>query len=623
MEAISRKRKMIFAFLLATLFISVYTYILQKNFSSDTLEAAVERNIECSDAIHKLVSNKFSREDFEEINRLKDMTSSRYRRFQSSLNEIRSLNSTRYLYTAKRNSEGKLIYLIDGLDLSAEDFAYPGTYIEEEMIPYIEAALSGENVYSQNIVDTTWGHIFTACYPVRANDGSNEIVGALCIEMDMESSYAFLEKNYRNSIRITLVTIFIAILLILVVYRYLEKQKEREREQQLLLEKSAAAAKAANQAKSTFLFNMSHDIRTPMNAIIGYAELAEGHMEEPHKLKEYMDNIRICGQKMLSIIDNVLELARIENNKVFLEESVSKVGESFDSCILMLDSSLKEKNQTLTFTKEIQHPYVYMDSSHVTEIILNIISNAIKYTGEGGAISCSLRQTEYDKPGWCMTEIRIQDNGIGMSEEFQQHIFDSFSRERSSTVSGIEGTGLGMGIVKKLVNLMNGTIEIQSKVGEGSVFTVRFPSRIAKQEEAQPKRADIQIDKKKIEGKHILLAEDNDLNAEIAMELLGEEGMLIERVENGVACVKMLEEAEPGYYSLILMDIQMPVMNGYEATQKIRKLNEPSKARIPIIAMTANAFAEDKEKALSVGMNAHIAKPIDMNTLIPLLLRYL
>ncbi|MGO4945173.1 response regulator [Blautia sp. Sow4_E7] len=349
-----------------------------------------------------------------------------------------------------------------------------------------------------------------------------------------------------------------------------------------------------------WLFNMSHDIRTPMNAIIGYAELAQKHLQNSDMLGKYMDNIRVCGQKLLSILDNVLEFARIENNQITLEETVCKVGDSVDSCIVMFHSSLEEKHQTLTFTKEIRYPYVYMDSAHVSEIILNIISNAIKYTGDGGSITCSLKQ-----------------------EEYQKQIFDSFSRERSSTISGVEGTGLGMGIVKKLVDMMNGTIEIQSKLGEGSAFTVRFPSRIARQEEAQPKRAKSQFDKQKLEGKRILLTEDNDLNAEIATELLQEEGLILERAVNGVDCVEKLEKSQPGYYDMILMDIQMPVMNGYEAAQKIRKLEDPLKSQIPIIAMTANAFAEDREKALSVGMDAHVAKPINMDTLIPVLLRYL
>ena len=298
-------------FLAAVLFIAVYTYILQRNYSQNTLDAAVERDIACSDAIHKVVSNRFTQEDFLEINTREDMDSSRYKQLQESLNELRTLNSTRYLYTAKRGADGKLIYLIDGLDLGADDFAYPGTYIEEEMIPYIESALSGETIYSQEIVDTTWGHIFTACYPVRANGGSGDIIGALCMEIDMESSYRFLEKSNQSSIGVASFAILVAVLTMISWYLAYQKQKEKDRIQQEELEKTAEAAEAANRAKSTFLFNMSHDIRTPMNAIIGYAELAGKHLSDSDKLNEYIKNIQVCGKKMLSIIDNVLELARI------------------------------------------------------------------------------------------------------------------------------------------------------------------------------------------------------------------------------------------------------------------------------------------------------------------------
>ena len=516
---------------------------MQKSYAHNTLEAAVERNISCSDGMHQVISNKFTREDYAEINDRADMKLERYQELQKSLNELRSLNSTRYLYTAKRDADGRLIYLVDGLDLLAEDFAYPGTYIEEEMIPYISAALDGETIYS------------------------HEIIGALCVEMDMESSYAWIETSNRRALGFAVMAVLVAVLLIAWISRYTRAQKKKEREQQRLLEESAAAAEAANQAKSTFLFNMSHDIRTPMNAIIGYAELAGNHLEEPEVLHGYMENIRICGKKLLSIIDNVLELARIENNETMLEESATNVEDMLDSCLLMFHVSLEARHQVLSTVKDIRYPYVYMDSSHVSEIILNIISNANKYTGEGGSSRCALSQKPIEKDGWCMMTIAIADSGIGMSEEFQQHIFESFTRERSSTISGVDGTGLGMGIVKKLVDLMGGTIEIHS--------------------------------------------------------VLGEEGLVVERADNGVACVELLEKAPAGYYDLILMDVQMPVMNGYEATGKIRKLQDKSKAQIPIIAMTANAFAEDRQKALSVGMNDHVAKPIDMNTLIPVLQKYL
>lgn len=613
----------IFLFLLAVFLIAVYTFLLQKSYSTSTLEANVDQNITCSDAIHKLVSNTFTRDDFTDINTVDNMSSERYQTLQTTLNQIRSLNSTRYLYTAKRNSEGKLIYLVDGLDLDTSDFAYPGTYIEDEMIPYINSALSGKTIYSQEIIDTTWGHIFTACYPVKATDGSNEIIGALCIEMDMESAYTFLSKSSRNSLQIAIAAAIVALLLLVCVYHILQNQRAKDREQQMLLRKSAAAAEAANKAKSAFLFNMSHDIRTPMNAIIGYAELSRNHLHEPDKLSEYLSNIRTCGQKMLSIIDNILEIARIENNQIVLEESICNIEESFDSCIVMFNTAVQEKHQTITVHKQVANPYVYIDSSHLSEIVLNVISNAIKYTGQNGKIDCCLTQKPHEDADWCYMEISIADNGIGMSEEFQAHIFESFSCEHSSTISGIEGTGLGMGIVKNLVDLMHGTIEIQSSPGKGSTFTICIPCRTALKEEAEPRKSSSDRPQKTLAGKRILLAEDNDLNAEIAIELLSEEGLLVDRVSNGVACVEKLEKVAPDFYDLILMDIQMPVMNGYDATRKIRQLEDPFRSSIPIIAMTANAFAEDRQKALFVGMNDHVAKPVDMNVLIPVLEKHI
>ena len=319
------------------------------------------------------------------------------------------------------------------------------------------------------------------------------------------------------------------------------------------MEAAAQAADTANKAKSTFLFNISHDIRTPMNAIIGYAELTKKHLMEPEKLAEYVEHISTCGQRMLSMLDNILEVARIENDKIVIEESVTKAGDGIDSCAVMVDLALKKKNQTLKIQKDIRHPYVYLDTSRVTEVVLNILGNAIKYTGEGGTITCSVKQKPYPVEGWCMMEISIADTGIGMSEEFQKHIFESFTRERSSTVSGVEGTGLGMGIVKKLVDLMDGTIEVHSRLGEGSTFIVSIPCRIARQEDAQPKSVIDEAALQSLKGRRVLLAEDNDLNAEIAMELLSETGLLVDRAENGVECIQLLEKEKEGHYDLILM----------------------------------------------------------------------
>ena len=382
-------------------------------------------------------------------------------------------------------------------------------------------------------------------------------------------------------------------------------------------------AESANHAKSTFLFNMSHDIRTPMNAIIGYADLASRHSDDPAKLKNYMENIQVCGQNLLMLLNNVLDLARIENDKTEMEYSVSDVDKDFRNCIAMFRNQADSKGQTLTVTTHLLHPYVYVDIPHLTEVCTNLVSNAVKYTGAGGTIRCDVTQKPGEKEGWCDTVVTVADNGIGMSQEFQKHIFEPFERERTSTISKVEGSGIGMGIVKKLVGLMGGTVAVESKIGVGSKFTVTIPCRIASEDEIQAKREINPSDQKCLCGTRILLTEDNDLNAEIATELLQEEGCTVDRAKDGVECVDMLEKAANGTYQLILMDIQMPVMNGYDAAKKIRRMDDPQKAGIPIIAMTANAFTEDRQVALDAGMNDHIAKPINMNVLVPTLRKYL
>ena len=390
------------------------------------------------------------------------------------------------------------------------------------------------------------------------------------------------------------------------------------------LQVAAENAESANRAKSTFLFNMSHDIRTPMNAIIGYADLASRHLDDPAKLEKYMENIQVCGQNLLVLLNNVLDLARIENDKTEIEYSVSDVEKDFRNCIAMFQNQADGKGQTLTVTTQLLYPYVYADIPHVTEICTNLVSNAVKYTGACGTIHCDITQKPGEKEGWCNAVITVADNGIGMSQEFQKHIFEPFERERTSTVSKVEGSGIGMGIVKKLVGLMGGTVEVESKIGVGSTFTVTIPCRIASQEETQAeKRETNPSDEKSLCGVKILLTEDNDLNAEIATELLQEEGCTVDRAKDGVECVDLLEKAANGTYRVILMDIQMPVMNGYDAATKIRRMDDPQKAGIPIIAMTANAFSEDRQAALDAGMNDHVAKPINMNILVPTIQKYL
>ena len=461
----------------------------------------------------------------------------------------------------------------------------------------------------------------------------NMLTGALAMYKSAARKVTLGEFIRDNFVMVLLVSsIFVAVIL-LAILKLLRKARKAEaaarkaandtQELNAKLQIAAEKAESANRAKSTFLFNMSHDIRTPMNAIIGYADLAARHSDEPAKLKKYMENIQVCGQNLLMLLNNVLDLARIENDKTEMEYSVSDIEKDFRNCIAMFHNQADSKGQTLTVTTQLQYPYIYADIPHLTEVCTNLVSNAVKYTGAGGTIRCGVTQKPGEKEGWCDTVVTVADNGIGMSQEFQKHIFEPFERERTSTVSKVEGSGIGMGIVKKLVGLMGGTVEVESKIGVGSTFTVTIPCRIASEEEAQAKRAADPADRESLRGTRILLTEDNDLNAEIATELLQEEGCTVDRAKDGVECVDMLEKAANGTYQLILMDVQMPVMNGYDATKKIRRMDDPQKANIPIVAMTANAFSEDKQVALDAGMNDHIAKPINMSVLVPTLRKYL
>lgn len=440
----------------------------------------------------------------------------------------------------------------------------------------------------------------------------------------------FIKDNFFMALLVSSIAVAAILLTILKLLRKARKAEAAARkaasdtqELNAKLQVAVEKAESANHAKSTFLFNMSHDIRTPMNAIIGYADLASRHLDDPAKLKNYMENIQVCGQNLLMLLNNVLDLARIENDKTEMEYSVSDIEKDFRNCVAMFRNQADSKGQTLMVTTQLQYPYIYADIPHLTEICTNLVSNAVKYTGAGGTIRCNVTQKPGEKEGWCDTVVTVADNGIGMSQEFQKHIFEPFERERTSTVSKVEGSGIGMGIVKKLVGLMSGTVEVESRIGVGSTFTVTIPCRIASEDETQAKRETNPSDQKCLCGTRILLTEDNDLNAEIAVELLQEEGCTVDRAKDGVECVDMLEKAANGTYQLILMDIQMPVMNGYDAARKIRGLDDPQKANIPIIAMTANAFTEDRQVALDAGMNDHIAKPINMNVLVPTLRKYL
>ena len=509
--------------------------------------------------------------------------------------------------------------------------------------------VSSEEKYSKNhgFYSVPLPNPANSCFAVKSGNRSllsilNKTIKAMPANM-LTSSLAMHKSSARkvtlsdfikdNFFMVLLVSSIAVAAVLLTILKLLQKARKAEaaakkaandtQELNAKLQVAVEKAESANHAKSTFLFNMSHDIRTPMNAIIGYADLASRHSDDPAKLKKYMENIQVCGQNLLMLLNNVLDLARIENDKTEMEYSVSDVEKDFRNCIAMFRNLADSKGQTLMVTTQLLHPYIYADIPHLTEVCTNLVSNAVKYTGAGGTIRCDVTQKPGEKESWCNMVITVADNGIGMSQEFQKHIFEPFERERTSTVSKVEGSGIGMGIVKKLVGLMGGTVEVESKIGVGSKFTVTIPCRIASEDETQAKRETNPSDQKCLRGTRILLTEDNDLNAEIATELLQEEGCTVDRAKDGVECVDMLEKAANGTYRLILMDIQMPVMNGYDAAKKIRRMEDPQKANIPIIAMTANAFTEDRQVALDAGMNDHIAKPINMNVLVPTLRKYL
>jgi len=374
------------------------------------------------------------------------------------------------------------------------------------------------------------------------------------------------------------------------------------------LQEALAAAQYANRAKTTFLSNISHDIRTPLNAVMGFTSLAL-ESNDPAVQREYLNNIAVASKQLLNLINGILELSKIENQKLEIVEEPVNIEEIFHRLLAMLDIDMKERQLTCSVNLDIRHKYLYVDTAHSLQIFVNIFSNAIKYTPMGGTISVSCKELPGNTPDACVLETTIQDNGIGMSSTFLAHAYEAFSREQSSTVSGVQGTGLGLAIVKNLVDLMRGTIHIESHPGQGTTVTVRLPHRLGKASGAEGREAEINYGI--LTGRRILLAEDIDINAIIAMKLLKGKDCTVERARDGVECVDMLLKADAGYYDLVLMDIQMPNMDGYEAARTIRAFDDRRKAAIPILAMTANAFQEDIDKAAEAGMNGHIAKPLD------------
>ena len=397
---------------------------------------------------------------------------------------------------------------------------------------------------------------------------------------------------------------------VLLANRDFTEEKKRELEQEEALRQEKVKAEKANEAKSIFLFNMSHDIRTPMNAIVGYSQLMKKELTNP-KLIHYQEMIEQSSQLLLSIINNVLDMARVESGKMELDENYEVIGNITQLVCSAFAAEASRKNIELNIIVNVEHKHIIVDSTKMQEILSNLISNAIKYTSAGGKVTIDTKELPYDKEGYVLIQTKVSDTGIGMSEEFLPSLFELFTRERNTTLSKIPGTGLGMAIVKNFVDLMNGSIEVESELGKGSTFTITIPHKIANKDYTNRNIKDSNECDINFMGKRILLAEDNELNAEITTTILSEMGFEVKAVEDGILCVNEIQHQPANTYDLILMDIQMPNMDGYKATHCIRRLLQPEKANIPIIAMSANAFEEDKKKAFDVKMNDYITKPID------------
>ena len=415
-----------------------------------------------------------------------------------------------------------------------------------------------------------------------------------------------------------LVAVSIAVLATAICYLMLHR-KQREKLYTEEIRKSAEKARKANEAKTRFLFNMSHDIRTPMNAIVGFSGLLEKSIHDEKKSLDYIKKIRVSSDILLTIINQVLEMARIESGKITLSSESVNIREMVDAMNTVFESSLTKKSLEYQCSLNLQHPYILCDKTKVEEIILNVVSNSIKYTNPHGKITVSIDELDSEDEKNADYKVVVEDNGIGMSQDYLPHIFEEFSREHTSTETRVAGTGLGLPIVKSLVDRMGGTIEVESEEGKGTRFIMKFSFPVSLENQVREKeKQNIPDITEKLEGKRILLAEDNELNAEIAETVLEETGIKVKHVEDGIQCIEELKKMPEKYYDVILMDVQMPNMDGYTATQRIRDLDD-SRAEIPIIAMTANAYDEDRRKAQEAGMDGFLAKPLDVDEMMRLL----
>ncbi len=749
--------------LISVLAVFIYTAVITYSLDSSVMDEKIQESAEHADAMERVLAGLLSAESFEDINSAADMEGELYTSLQTRLNETRNMNSTRYFYTAKRAQDGTVVYVVDGLDRDAEDFRCPGDPIEDEMVPYIEQALSGQTVYSQDIVDTTWGHIFTACYPVY-DSASGQVVGALCIETDMEAAYAFTAQSKAMLMRMAGVAALVLAALVLCAYAFVHAARtreqrdrtellasnvrladslERESEQvqiisamatiyttiflvnlrdktyevmesvelmhgisgkrgevggaiegileafispdmhdemrafldldtmperlrdkntvmieyrdpagrwfqgRLIVRKrdeagevtdviyvardftdekkretdlreqlrdTAVEARRASLSKTTFLRRMSHDIRTPLNGIIGMVRLSEDFADDPVKSREIREKILHSADYLLDLVNNVLDISKLESGALELEHKPFNLSEVLLKEVDVISVNAQEYGIRFEGGREeshLVHRRLVGSPVHLNRVLMNLASNAIKYNRPGGTVKVYVRETASDETS-ATYEFVCQDTGLGMSEEFQARAFEPFSQEGKQTMTSFSGSGLGLSIVREIVEMMGGTVSLTSEEGVGTTFLVSLTFDLDLTVQDATDGAVAQLPEVQLAGKRALLVEDNELNMEIARYLLQGEGFILEEATDGKAAVEAFAASEPGHFDYIFMDVMMPVMDGLEATRRIRALERADAASVKIVAMTANAFAEDRQACLEAGMDAHIGKPLDI-----------